>query len=151
MGNDTSQRMVVFRIGAERFALPLGAVNEVIDMPPTQRLPDSPSDILGMATLRGELVTIYDPRPLLHAGGDVFEMVLLFVTDDRRIGLAMDDVFDPMLIHEDELRPAPGVGASDGLLLGVARRGTDLIGVLDPDALLRACAGGAKHAKGVTE
>lgn len=151
MASDASQRMVVFRVGAERFALPLAAVSEVIDLPPVQRLPDSSNDILGMATLRGELVTIYDPRPLLDAGSDAFDMVLLFVTDTRCIGLAINDVFDPILIKTDELRSAPGVDAADGLLLGVVRRGTDLIGVLDDGALLRAFAAGDEKSKGVTE
>lgn len=140
MPSDGATRMVVFRVGSERFALPLAAVDEVVDMPAIQQLPDASTRILGIATLRGELVSIYDPRLLLHTGGDSFGMVLLFATGNRRIGLAIDDVYDPMLIEAGEIRSAPGVDAADGLLLGVVRRGTDLIGVLDDDALLRAAA-----------
>ena len=64
--------------------------------------------------------------------------VLLFASGDHRFGLAIDDVYDPMLVEADDVRSAPGVDASDGLLLGVVRRGTDLIGVLDAGALMRA-------------
>jgi purine-binding chemotaxis protein CheW len=142
MLSDRPSRMLVFRVGEERFALPLGAVNEVVDMPAVQRLPDSSPKILGIATLRGELVSIYDPRPLLSAGGAAYDMVLLFATDNHRIGLAIDDVYDPIFIDADEVRSAPGVDASDGLLLGVVRRGTELIGLLDQDALMRALAAG---------
>jgi purine-binding chemotaxis protein CheW len=138
MRSDGATRMLVFRVGSERFALPLGAVNEVVDMPEVQRLPDASTDILGIATLRGEVVSIHDPRVLLNAGDDPYAMVLLFETDTRRVGLAIDDVYDPMLIEADEIRSAPGADAADGVLLGVVRRGTDLIGVLDDDALLRA-------------
>ena len=148
MRSDGATRMLVFRVGSERFALPLAAVNEVVDMPAIQQLPDASTNILGIATLRGELVSIYDPRPLLHAGGDSNGLVLLFAADNRRIGLAIDDVYDPMLIEAEELRSAPGVDAADGLLLGVVRRGTDLIGVLDEDALMRAV---TQKSEGVSE
>jgi len=139
MFGDDSQWMLVFRVGGERFALPLASVNEVIEMPPVQTLPDSSDRVLGVATLRGELVSMYDPRPLLQAGAvDTHEMALLFTMENRRVGLAIDDVFDPIVIEPDDVRPAPGVEATDSVLLGVVRRGTELVGVLDADALLRA-------------
>jgi purine-binding chemotaxis protein CheW len=141
MPSDGASRMLVFRVGSERFALPLGLVNEVIDMPPVQPLPDASSNVLGIATLRGELVSVHDPRPLLQAGGDAHEMALLFAAGNRRVGLAIDDVYDPILIAPDDVRPAPGVDASDSLLLGIVRRGTELIGVLDGEALTRALRG----------
>ena len=134
---DDAVRLLVFRVGSERFALPLGAVDEVVDLPPVQRLPDSAPSVLGIATLRGEIVAIQDPRTLLGAGDGGYAALLLFDDDTRRIGLAIDDVYDPILMESDELRSAPGVDASDGLLRGVVRRGTDLIAVLDVDALVR--------------
>lgn len=133
-----SARMLVFRLGAERFALPLADVDEVVEMPAIQPLPDAPENVLGIAALRGELVSIYDPRPLLRAGDGHHGATLLFSNGKRRVGIAIDDVFDPILIEADAVRSAPGMDASDGLLLGVVRNGSDLIGVLDVDALLRA-------------
>lgn len=132
-----SVRMLVFRLGAERFALPLAAVNEVVEMPQVQPLPDASDTVLGIATLRGEVVSVYDPRPLLRAGDGGHGTMLLFSTGTRRVGIAIDDVFDPILIEADAVRSAPGMDASDGLLQGVVRSGSDLIGVLDVEALLR--------------
>lgn len=133
-----SARMLVFQLGAERFALPLGAVDEVVEMPEIQALPDASDTVLGIAALRGELVSIFDPRPLLRAGDGNYGATLLFSNGKRRVGMAIDDVFDPILIEADAVRSAPGMDASDGLLQGVVRRGAELIGVLDVDALLRA-------------
>lgn len=134
-------RLLVFRLGDERFALPLAAVDEVIDMPPVQRLPDSQTGVLGIATLRGELVSIYDPQSALHAGDGSYGATLLFTTGNRRVGLAINDVFDPILMEEDEIRSAPGMDAADGMLKGVVRRGSTLIGILDAAALLRGISG----------
>lgn len=138
MFRDGSVRLLVFRVGHERFAVPMSDVDEVIDAPAVQRMPDAPATTLGIATVRGSFVTIYDPRPLLGVKSGIVGAVLLFVRADRRVGLAVEDVFDPLTVEKHELLPAPGADASDGILIGVIRRGSDLIAVLDTQALLDA-------------
>lgn len=138
MFRDGPERLLVFRIGAERFAVRLASVDEVIDAPPVQPLPDAGDAVLGVTTLRGELVPIFDPGPLLRADAGVHQAVLLFAREGRRVGLAIDDVYDAIAAEEHELRSAPGTEAADGVLVGVIRRAPDLIAVLDADALLDA-------------
>jgi purine-binding chemotaxis protein CheW len=140
MFRDGTERLLVFRTGAELFAVRLGDVHEVIDTPALQPVPDAGSRLLGVAMVRGELIPVHDPAPVLqveaaHAAAGV---VLLFVRGGKRIGLAVDDVFDAISVEAHELRPAPGSEAADGVLAGVVRRGSELIGVLDAGALLEA-------------
>lgn len=153
MFRDGAERVLVFRVGAERFAVPLAAVDEVIDAPPMQRLPDASPSQLGLAALREELVMVYDARPLLHVSdsdassasvADVAGFagaLLLFERDGRRIGLAIDDVQDAVTIDADEVRPLPGADASDRTLIGVVRRDAELIAILDVRALLDSAVG----------
>ena len=138
MPGDGSARLLVFRVGSERFALELAAVDEVIEAPALQPVPDAPPTLLGIAALRGEFIAIHDPRPLLRAGSGTIGGALLFSRGGRTIGVAIDEVYDALLIEQRELRPAPGVDGSDAMLLGLVCRGTDLIAVLDADALLAA-------------
>lgn len=138
MFRDGAERLLVFRLGGERFAVPLGDVDEVIDGPSVQPLPDSTEHLLGVATIRGELVSVYDPRPLLRVDGEVRGAALLFARGGRRIALAIDDVYDAILVEESELLPSRVIDTSDGLLAGLVRRGSDLIAVLDTEALLDA-------------
>lgn len=138
MSSDAVARLLVFRVGNERFAVELTAVAEVIEAPALQPVPDAPPALLGVTMLRGELVAIHDLRPLLRAGPGTVGGALLFARDGRTIGLAIDDVDDALLVEQHELRPAPSVDGSDALLLGLVRRGSDLIAVLDADALLAA-------------
>jgi purine-binding chemotaxis protein CheW len=140
MFSDGVARLLVFRVGSERFAVELSAVDEVIDLPAPQPVPDAPPALLGIAMLRGELIAVYDLRPLLRAPGGAgpAQGALLFARGGRTVGLAIDDVYDALLVEQRELRPAPGVDGSDALLLGLVRRGPDLIAVLDADALLAA-------------
>jgi purine-binding chemotaxis protein CheW len=148
MFRDGPARLLVFRVGAEHFGVALQAVDEVIDAPAVQSIPDAPATVLGVATIRGELITVYDPRPLLRVRGRLEEegngAALLFAREDRRVGLAIDDVYDAIRIEDGDLLKAPGGGAaaSDGILVGLIRRAGNLIGVLDANALLDAAIAG---------
>jgi purine-binding chemotaxis protein CheW len=149
MPSDGPIRLLVFRLGSERFAVELSAVDEVIDAPAPRPIPDAPASVLGVATVHDVLVTLYDPYPLLNLSraspaavaehGEVsFAAALVFRWRGRRVGLVVDDVYDAMATDPNEVRGAPGSTASDGVLLGVIRRDGDLIAVLDPAALLTA-------------
>jgi purine-binding chemotaxis protein CheW len=140
MFRDGVVRLLVFRVGAERFGVPLDSVDEVVDAPAVQRLPDAGPALLGVTMLRDAMVRVYDPRPILDIGGSVDGALLLFRRNGRRVGLAVDDVYDAVTIAEAELRPAPGIGAADEVVLGVVRHGGDLTTVLDVEMLLAAAA-----------
>ena len=138
MSRDGAARLLVFRVGGERFAVPLSDVDEVIDAQPIQRVPDSPSTVLGVVSVRGVLITVYDPRPLLMVDGSVDAAMLLFVKGGRRVALAIDDVFDPVTVEERELLPTPSGVESEDIVIGVIRRESTLTAVVDSDALFRA-------------
>lgn len=147
MFRDGTARVLVFRVGRERFAVSLLAVDEVIESPEMQRMPDAPPQVRGVATLRGQLLSIYDPLALLGAplsgGREASPGATLVFTrrgEGHRVGLAVDDVYDAVTISESEMRGVPGSDGSDGALLGLVRRGSELIGLLDVDALLDSAA-----------
>ena len=145
MFRDGTARVLVFRIGGERFAVSLPAVAEVIESPELQRMPDAPERVRGVATLRGDLLSVYDPLALLGAPSvagralhhDNPGATLVFNgAGSHRVGLAVDDVYDAITIAESELRGVPGSDGADGALRGLVLRGSELIGVLDVNALL---------------
>jgi purine-binding chemotaxis protein CheW len=147
MFRDGSARVLVFRVGGERFAVSLLAVDEVIEASALQRMPDSPNHVRGIATLRGDLLSIYDPLALLGAppaperdSAKSPGATLVFTRPDggHRVGLAVDDVYDAITIAEADMRGVPGKDGSDGALLGLVRHGSELIGVIDVDALFGA-------------
>ena len=138
MFGDEPTRVLVFRVGHERFGIPLSDVHEVLDAQPIQRVPDASNAVLGVTSIRGALTTVYDVRSLLSAGGDADGALLVFSHGDRRIAVAIDDVFDATLVEPSEVLSVPRRAASDGLLTGMLRRGSDLVAMLDTHALLTA-------------
>ncbi len=129
---------LVFRLGRELFAVPLEAVEEVLDIDRIQRLPEMHSTMLGVLKVRGRTVPVYAPALPLGVSGHVSRAALIFVRERGMVALAVDDVDDVLSTTEDQVQRSP-LEFADGVLVGVTRRGRDLIGVLDADALIAAC------------
>ncbi len=136
MAGDGVTRLLVFRVGAELFGVDLHCVDEVIDLPVIRRLPDAPPTVLGVASVRGELVTVFDPRAVLQVAPSSVGAALLFNRGGRLVGLAVHDVLDVVTVEHAMLRTVPGVATADGMMLGLVRRGSNLIAALDADALI---------------
>lgn len=135
--------LLLFRAGGELFALPLAAVEEAIEAPAIHTLPEMPTAMLGVFNLRERLVPTYSPGPSLGVGlAEPAGAALLVRSGERRVALAADDIEDVMELDLSTLRDPPVVEDTDGILLGVARFGRDLVGILDADALISACLGG---------
>ena len=133
--------LLVFRVGGELFATALTAVEEALELPQLSAIPEMTSSMLGVVTLRGRMLPTYSPaRPLgIHLERhDAAALVIR--AGERRIALAVDDVDDVFTLDLATLRAAPTAGAErDALLVGVARRGADLVAVLDAESLVSAC------------
>ena len=135
-----TEDLLTFRVGAERFATSLAAVEEAVEQPDVYRVPEMPEAMLGVFSLRGRLIPVCSPvRPLGVALAGGISTVLLMRTGARRVGVAVDDVDDVISLDLSTVRPAPGVEDADGVLLGVVRHGTNLIAIVDPDAVVAAC------------
>jgi purine-binding chemotaxis protein CheW len=62
---DSQPRVIMFRIGTARVALPLTSVREIVVPPPgLSRVPRAPQALVGVMNLRGRVVAVVD---LLHA------------------------------------------------------------------------------------
>src|SRR5688572_7715225 len=131
---------LVFRVGAERFAIDLAAVEEAIELPSVHHLPEMPDHLLGVFELRARLVPIYSPERVLRVAlGREAGAVLVLRANDRRLGLAVDDVDDVLTIDGAAVRRAPIPDNDDNVLLGVIRRGADLLALIDAESLALAC------------
>jgi len=134
------EEVLTFHVGRERFATALAAIEEAVEQPDVYRVPEMPETMLGVFSLRGRLIPVCSPvRALGVALTGSIATVLLMRAGMRRVGIAVDDVDDVILLDLGTVRPAPGVDDSDGVLLGVVRQGNELIAIVDPDAIVAAC------------
>jgi CheW-like domain len=62
-------RAILFPIGGDWFALPIGSLRRVIADPVVAPLPTAPPTVLGVFNVRGEIVPLLDTAALLGLGG----------------------------------------------------------------------------------
>lgn len=58
--NEGKVLLIVFKLGAEEYALPIDQIKEVVLTPRISRIPQTPSYIKGVANIRGNVISIVD-------------------------------------------------------------------------------------------
>lgn len=129
-------QLLVFRVGAERFGLPLARVEEAVEVGAVYPLPGGGLDALGVVEVRGRMVPLFAARRVLGVTADGGAAMLVLRDGTRRVGVAVDDVDDVLAVDCATLAAPPD---ADGVVVGIARRGDAIVAVLDADALLGGC------------
>lgn len=135
-------RLVCFRVRDQELGLPIGAVRETIRVRPMTRVFLTPSWLVGIFSLRGEIVPAIDLAPWLGLPrtvvGEESRLVVLRL-GGKVIGLLADELaelrdLDPALVTP----PPPTLAAEQAALLsGVAATSTGTVRIIHPEALLR--------------
>jgi purine-binding chemotaxis protein CheW len=96
MAEAGAERVVVCRIGTERFALPVASVRAVVALPAVARIPGAPTTVRGLVNVRGTLVTTVSGARLLGSseGTAAAEWLVVLAMLGGRVGLEVDEVED---------------------------------------------------------
>lgn len=128
----------------ELFALPVERVQEILDLRPITRLPNAPSQLLGMIDVRGNGVPVADLRALLGmpatADTEMSRIVVLWVQAEGKrfiVAFRADRVIEVSALDGD-VEPLPNAGLfnwRDRMIAGIGRRNGELVTVLDMDRM----------------
>jgi purine-binding chemotaxis protein CheW len=137
------QTFLVFRLGADEFALPIDAVDEVGEVPAKiTHLPKTPKFLEGVVNLRGEVLPVIDQRRRfdMSAAVELERRRLVVVRTERhRAGLIVDGVSDVLRVPKDSVEPPPDLTEQIARLVrGVINldESQRIVLVLDPSELL---------------
>ena len=105
--------VMIFRLGAEWFALPSAVFQEVAEPRPVHSLPHRRGKILrGLVNIRGELVMCVSLGGALHVeetpAGAGRERLLVVATPDGRLAFAVAEVHGIERFAPDQVQPVPG-------------------------------------------
>ncbi len=140
------ERLVVFAVAGQDFALPVAAVQEIVGLPDTvTRVPRARAHLLGVTTLRDTLLPLVGLRELFRlAEGGVDShgtRVVVVRTPEGLVGVVVDGVREILRISRGRIDPVPALLARDAEfedVAGIARAdGGRLISVLSADRLFR--------------
>lgn len=100
--------LAVVELGGEYFGVELAAVQEFCDIIQLCPIPCCPPHILGAMNLRGDLLTLIDPRAALNRppaarGGKAMVARL----GEQSVGIAVDAVHNVLYLRGEEVQPPP--------------------------------------------
>lgn len=137
---DPGRVLAITAAGAE-FGLPVEQVQEIVRVPAVTRLPFPPPAIRGVATVRGEVVTVLDLGLRLLGRSSAEERRLVVVRDGRtgeKVGLLVEEVSG--LVHDEAEADAPPEAIAslpDGWIARLITPAADrVVAVLELDAVL---------------
>jgi len=142
-GGEDAQ-VVIFRLGAEEFGVPIMSVQEIVRVPATlTRVPRTPAFVEGVINLRGTVLPVIDQRsrlglPLIERNER--QRIMVYLLGGKRTGFIVDSVAEVLRIPRQHIEPAPAMSAEQGRLIGsVAKLDGDkrMVLLLDPAQLLQ--------------
>jgi len=132
------RELLACQLDRARYAIPVERVREIVRMRPITPIPRTPDWLLGVISLRGEVVQVVDLRLSLGVAAAPAargtRIVVLHGDDDRVAGVLVDEVREVLRLHPDEISPAASSGLS--VVSEVARKGSDFVSILDLDKVL---------------
>lgn len=137
-------QLVSFVVGAEEYAIPILAVQEINRMMDITRVPQSPAFVEGVINLRGKVIPVVDLRKrfgmqINESTGDerIIVVEVQGETEPRVIGFTVDKVNRVLRIGSDIVEPAPSMasGADSEYVLGVGKLDEGLLILLSLDKL----------------
>ena len=144
------QQYLAFRVGDERYAVPISDVSEITVALGTTPVPRTAEFVVGIANIRGVIIPVVDlamrlmlPLGQARAAG---RRLLIVRRQDDLYGLVIDEVHAVVAVAPEALEEAPGAlaGPRGDYIQALARYEgeilivLDLSTVLDPRDFLRA-------------
>jgi len=146
MANNTiSNQFLTFLLGGETYAIEITKIREILTYPEVTILPNTPDWVKGVINLRGEVTPIIDLRLRFNTSSkdaliynDTTIVIAVVTTDNRMLGIVVDEVSDIELIDLDTLAPSPDMGISIGreYLKGLYNKEDEMIVIADIDKIL---------------
>jgi purine-binding chemotaxis protein CheW len=105
-------QLLTFSLDGSPYALPIERVREIVRLRPITAVPRVPEEVLGVISLRGEIVQVVDLRRRLGLSpGDAertTRIVIVLGEAGLIVGLLVDAVTEVVSVPEDSLQPPTG-------------------------------------------
>ena len=132
-------KFVIFRLGEERYGLPIEKVERIVPALVPTKLPRSSKALLGIFELRGQTIPVLDARIRfeLPEYNDAKAFVIV-LTPSGSCALRVDEVVGIIELSEKEKDVNPSIlkNEKDDFIAGIGKKNDQLTLLLDPDNLV---------------
>lgn len=132
-------QMVAFHLGEQRYALPIGSVQEIQQIVAVSEAPATSHAVIGMVNLRGHVIPAIDLRSLIGMPKQEYRLdtpMIICRADDHLVALVVDDVEDVLDLQAGSLTPPPKLHSLSEKMIGVVHLDTDLVFLLSVERLV---------------
>jgi purine-binding chemotaxis protein CheW len=140
MSDITSQQLVVFSLGTEEYALPIGTVSEIIRFTEPRTVASEATWIRGVIGLRGKIIPIFDLAARMGLETDSAPGKIVIVeTGTGQVGVMVGEVEEVLTVSSEQLESVP-TAASDSIE-AIAKIEDRLVILLNAEGLFARTAG----------
>jgi purine-binding chemotaxis protein CheW len=135
MSDITSQQLVVFSLGSEEYALPIGSVHEIIRFTEPRTVASDADWIRGVIGLRGKIIPIFDlaSRMELKTGSTEPGKIVIVESGTGQVGVMVDEVEEVLTVSSEQLEDVPS--AASEAIEAIAKIEDRLVILLNPAGL----------------
>jgi purine-binding chemotaxis protein CheW len=135
MSETTSQQLVVFSLGSEEYALPIGSVHEIIRFTEPRTVASDAAWIRGVIGLRGKIIPIFDlaSRMQLESVNSEPGKIVIVESGTGQVGIMVDEVEEVLTVSSDQLEDVPS--ANGDSIEAIAKIEDRLVILLNPEGL----------------
>jgi len=133
MPDTTSHQLVVFSLGSEEYALPIGSVHEIIRFSEPRSVASEVPWIRGVIGLRGKIIPIFDLAARLGLAPSEPGKIVIVAGDAGQVGVMVDEVEEVLTVVSDQLEEVPT--ANRDAIEAIAKIGDRLVVLLNTSGL----------------
>lgn len=145
--DELPEEFLAFELSNETYAVPIGAVREILKVPIITSVPRVASHVLGVMNVRGEMLPVYDLKQRLNLEEEPARVegpndvprgarVVLLKDPEGDAGILVDKVRGVVRLPLSKLEPAPSLGGDRRAVAGLGRQDGDLFILLDVEQAL---------------
>ena len=128
---DAQSTYVLLQLGAERYALPVEQVQEVVELERLTPVPGAPPATLGIHNLRGQILPVFDLGLILSVGGE-YDNRQIVITDSEAGHLG----FSVSVVSAVTDLPEARESVDSPFLQGAAWIDEYLVGIIDRELVI---------------
>jgi purine-binding chemotaxis protein CheW len=133
-------KVVVFQAKEEEYGVPIQHVVSIEKVQTFTSVPNMPSYMYGVTTVRGEVTPILDANQIIyHSKSELTEQsrMIIFKTDELAFGLIVEDAKEIINVPAETVQQVGILSQqSSSYLIGVANLEDRLLTLIDPTKLL---------------
>ena len=107
MPESTSHQLVVLSLGSEEYALPIGAVHEIIRFSEPRSVASDVPWIRGVIGLRGKIIPIFDLAARMGLEPSEPAKIVIVSSGAGQVGVMVDEVDEVLTVSSDQLEEVP--------------------------------------------